>query len=230
MRTTIFKAAIAAAALTAGASFALGQTAPDPHQHDQSAAAGATPGATPGGGDPMMQMMGGMMNMMQMMHGQGGMGGMAMPGMGMADRVEGRIAFLHAELKISAAQENDWAKFADTLRANARGLKDLNSVSMGATGGGVLLNLEGEEKRLQFRLDATRALLAALRPLYASFTEEQKMSAEELLLSHLGIMGPGMSSGAGMMGGAMMGGAMMGQGMPGLPSGSAGAEGQHNSQ
>lgn len=226
MRTTIFKAAIAAAALTAGASFALGQTAPDPHQHDQSAAVGATPG----GGDPMMQMMGGMMNMMQMMHGQGGMGGMAMPGMGMADRIEGRIAFLHAELKISAAQENDWAKFADTLRANARGLKDLNSVSMGATGGGVLLNLEGEEKRLQFRLDATRALLAALRPLYASFTEEQKMSAEELLLSHLGIMGPGMSSGAGMMGGAMMGGAMMGQGVPGLPSGSAGAEEQHNSQ
>jgi hypothetical protein len=221
MRTTIFKAAIAAAALTASASFALGQTAPDPHQHSQS----ATPGASPGGGDPMMQMMGGMMNMMQMMHGQGGMGGMAMPGMGMADRVEGRIAFLHAELKISAAQENDWARFADTIRANARGLKDLSAASMGATSGGVLLKLEGEEKRLRFRLDATRALLAALRPLYASFTEEQKTSAEELLLSHLGLMAPGMMSGAGMMGGAMMG-----QGMTGLPSGSMGAEGQHNSQ
>ena len=169
MRTTIFKAAITAAALTAGAGFALGQPAPDPHQHDQSAAAGASAG----GVDPMMQMMGGMMSMMQMMHGQGGMGGMDMPGMGMADRVEGRIAFLHAELKISAAQENDWARFADTLRTNARGLKDLSAASMGATGGGVLLKLEGEEKRLQFRLDATRALLAALRPLYASFTEEQ---------------------------------------------------------
>jgi hypothetical protein len=221
MRTKILKAAIAAVALTAGAGFALGQTAPDPHQHDQSAAAGATPS----GGDPMMQMMGGMMNMMQMMHGQGGMRGTDMPGMGMADRVEGRIAFLRAELRISAAQENDWAKFADTLRANARGFKDLSTASMGATGGGVLVLLEGEEKRLQFRLDATRTLLDALRPLYASFTEEQKTSAEELLLSHLGLMGPGMMSGAGMMGGAMMG-----QGMPGLPSGSMGAAGQHNSQ
>jgi hypothetical protein len=88
-----------------------------------------------------------------------------------------------------------------------------------------LLKLESEEKRLQLRLDATRAVLAALRPLYASFTEEQKTSAEELLLSHLGLMGPGMISGAGMMGGAMMG-----QGMPGLSSGGVGAEGQPNSQ
>lgn len=219
MRTAMIKAAIAAAALTVGASFALGQTAPDPHQHDQS----TTAGASPGGGDPMMQMMGGMMSMMQMMHGQAGMGGMAMPGMGMSDRVEGRIAFLHAELKISAAQEDAWAKLADTLRANARGLKDLNSASLGATGGGVLVILESEEKRLQFRLDATRALLTALRPLYASFTEEQKKSGEELLLAHLGLMGPGMP------GAGMMGGAMMGRGSPGLPSGNAGVEGQHSS-
>lgn len=221
-KTAMFKAAIVAAALTAGASFALSQTTPDPHQHDQS----ATACASPGGGDPMMQMMGGMMKMMQMMHGQAGMGGMsgmAMPEMGMADRVEGRIAFLHAELQISAAQEKAWAHLADTLRANARGLKDLNTGSMNATGGGVLVALEGEEKRLQFRLDATRALLTALKPLYASFTDEQKKSAEELLFSHIGIMGTGMS------GAGMMGGSMMGQGMPGMPSGSAGSEGQSTS-
>ena len=211
-KTAMFKAAIVAAALTAGASFALSQTTPDPHQHDQS----VTACASLGGGDPMMQMMHGQAGM-------GGMSGMAMPEMGMADRVEGRIAFLHAELQISAAQEKTWANLADTLRANARGLKDLNTGSMNATGGGVLVVLEGEEKRLQFRLDATRALLTALRPLYASFTDEQKKSAEELLFSHIGIMGIGMS------GAGMMGGSMMGQGMPGMPSGSAGSEGQSTS-
>jgi hypothetical protein len=40
--------------------------------------------------------------------------------MGMADHIEGRIAFLKAELKITDTQLTQWNEFADVLRANAR--------------------------------------------------------------------------------------------------------------
>ena len=63
----------------------------------------------------MMGNMGQMMPMMrQMMMGQ--QGGMGMP----FEHVEGRIAFLKAELKITDAQAPQWNAFADTLRSNAK--------------------------------------------------------------------------------------------------------------
>ena len=54
----------------------------------------------------------------------GGMGGMAT-----IDRVEGRIAFLRAELKITDAQADAWNGFADALRTNAKKLAEVR-VSM----------------------------------------------------------------------------------------------------
>ncbi len=208
MRKTIVTVAVAAAMLSAVGSLALGQTAPDPHQHDQSAAAAGAGGAA----DPMMQMMSGMMGMMQMMHGQGGMAmpGMGMPAMGMADRVEGRIAFLHAELKITSAQEKAWSRVADALRVNADRLKKAGAgaMPMQMASGGVLATLEADKGRLQARLAAVEELEAALKPLYEQLSEEQKKAADELLPSLTGTMGAGMMA-------AMGGGAMMGQGMAG---------------
>jgi hypothetical protein len=58
---------------------------------------GSMPGAS--GGAPMMAMM-------QMMMGQNGMGG----------HLEGRIAFIKAELKITDAQEPLWKTVADAMR------------------------------------------------------------------------------------------------------------------
>ena len=70
---------------------------------------GSMPGAS--GGTPMMggQQMGGMpmMGMMQMMG-------------SMADHVEGRIAFLKTELKITDAQQPLWNAVGDAMRANAK--------------------------------------------------------------------------------------------------------------
>jgi hypothetical protein len=79
------------------------------------------PRAAPEGQSGMMAgMMSGMpmMNMMQMMGGDG-------PGMGMIDHVEGRIAFLCAELKITDAQYGngrrpDGDDAHDATRTNAR--------------------------------------------------------------------------------------------------------------
>lgn len=213
VRKTIIRAAVAAAMLSA-VNLALGQTTPDPHQHDQTTPAANAAGAA----DPMMQMMSGMMGMMQIMHGQGGMGqGMGMAGMGPADRVEGRIAFLRAELKITGAQEKVWNRVADALRANAERMKKAGQASMPmqTPSGGVVAALEADKARLKARLDALDELEGTLKPLYGVLSDEQKKTADELLPSLTGMMGPGMMGG---MGSAPMM-QMMGQGMPGVKAG-----------
>lgn len=210
MFKTKLLAAATVAFLVATASAGFAQTQPDPHHTDQTQA-GATDNAVPlASGMPMMDMRG-MMNMMNMMGGQMGMGGAGscMDGMGMANRVEGHIAFLRAELKITEAQAKQWDAFADALRSNAKRMKDsAGAKMMGGGDKGVLSQLETQEKMLATRLDSVKALRAALAPLSESFSEEQRKTAQELLGPHMGMMGAGMM-GAGMMGTGMMQGGMM---------------------
>lgn len=73
---------------------------------------GAGQGSMMGGGH------GSMMDMMHMMMGERG-GGMGMMS-AMAGHVEGRLAFLKTELKITDTQQPLWNKFADALRDNAK--------------------------------------------------------------------------------------------------------------
>ena len=79
------------------------------HPPGMPAAAEADEGM-PAGGMP------GMAGMMRMMMGQSGMGGMGM----MTGHVEGRLAFLKTELKITDAQLPLWNAVADAIRTNAK--------------------------------------------------------------------------------------------------------------
>lgn len=105
--------------------------------------------------------------------------------------VEGRLAFLKVELKIAPAQEPQWTKFADAVRAMARNADEL---AQAKTKGGAMrtqsaLEIIGRnEKALSARLEAVRAVGSAFEPLYASFSDEQKKAADELLVSPMGIM------------------------------------------
>jgi len=173
----------------------------DAHHPAESAApapapAQTTPQATqpsraPGmmGGMPMMMEMMSrnmpMMNMMRMMTG--------MPGAGMAtiDRVEGRIAFLRTELKITDAQTNAFNPFADALRANARRLGELRpSMMMGQQAQVTTLadRLDLQERWLTARLEGTRALKSAFVILSGVLSDEQKQIGNELLAPHMGMM------------------------------------------
>ena len=122
---------------------------------------------------------------------QGGMssgGGMPMMGgpshmgmMGMADHIEGRIAFLREELKITEAQMPQWNTFADALRANARQMKEMSATMMGGgmMGQGhasvsALDRLDHMEKMMSAMVEAVKGTKAALAPLYAVLTDEQK--------------------------------------------------------
>src|SRR6516225_250663 len=64
--------------------------------------------------------------------------GMMGPGNGMStiDHIEGRIAFLRAELKITDAQMSAWNAFADALRANAKKLGEVRAAMMSRSGSG----------------------------------------------------------------------------------------------
>lgn len=137
-----------------------------------------------GGGMMGGSMMGGdMSRMMAMMHG-GMMSDMPLK------HVEGRLAFLKTELKITPAQEPPWTKFADIVRGMARNAPAAKPAMMhGAMNASTAPDrLAHHEKTLASRLETVRALKTAVDPLYASLSDEQKKIADELLTGHMGVM------------------------------------------
>jgi hypothetical protein len=175
MKTMIIST-LAAAALATSA----WAQAPDPHNHE---------GTPPGAAQPVPQSgMAGMADMMRMMQSMRMMGP-GMMGMGMIERVEGRIAFLRAELKITDAQTNAWNAFADALRTNAQKLAAIRPAMMPAPGAQQTLaeRLDAQERWLTARLEGSRAIKPAFTPLFGTFSDEQKKTATELLGPHLGL-------------------------------------------
>ena len=129
-----------------------------------------------------------------------GAGGMPMMGMmrmmmgSMADHVEGRIAFLKTELKITDAQQPLWNAVGDAMRANAKEMAAMMPMmqSMMQPSGTLPEKLAGREKAMTAHLEALRKLKAAIDPLYAALSDEQKKTADQLMVGPMGIMGMGM--------------------------------------
>jgi len=200
-------AALMLAATTAVTS-AQAPTADDPHHPPQSATPAPAPAQPPTGqsgmgmmGDiPMMNMMGRMRDMMggdmPMMNMMATMRMMEMMGPGMVamDRIEGRIAFLRAELNITEAQASAWSAFADAMRANAKKLAEARASMMPQPGAGqqqaptIAERLDQQERWLLARLEGTRALKSAVTNLYGTLSEDQKKTANELLAPQM-VMG-----------------------------------------
>jgi hypothetical protein len=170
-----------AAGLAAGPAFA------------QQPAGDTQPARPPAGGSGMMAGRGmmqgaqaGMMDrehwaMMSMMH--GGMMHGGMMGGQPFQHVEGRLAFLKTELKITSAQEGVWGKFADAVRQVAQTMKASYAQAGQASGPtGAAAALDGYERRLTQRLEAVRTIKAAFTPLYAALSDDQKKVADELLI------------------------------------------------
>jgi len=212
--------------------------AQDPAHDQHHPPATASPGSAPAqqtpptgqqgtmGSMPMMNMMSMMrdMSMMSMM-GSMRMMGSGSAGMGTIDRVEGRIAFLRAELKITDAQAQAWNAFADALRSNAKKLGEVRASLQPAGGQQQAPSLAGrldvQERWLSARLEGTRAIKAAFTPLYGALSNDQKKTADELLGPHMGMAAMMMSGqpgqGSGQMGPGQMGPGQMrpGQMQPG---------------
>jgi hypothetical protein len=143
-------------------------------EHEQHHPPGMSPPATaaPIGDVPAGSMpgMGGMsmMGMMRMMMGQDGMGGVPMMA-AMAGHVDGRLAFLKTELKVTDAQLPFWNAVADAIRANAKSVGEMSGGLMGSSQTATLPdNLAMREKMMTAHLDALHRFKAAIEPLYAA--------------------------------------------------------------
>jgi hypothetical protein len=96
--------------------------------------------------------------------------------------VEGRIAFLRAELKITDAEQARWEHVAAAMRASARQM-DQMAQQMRATRDQPRNAVQDLERRAQLaetRASADKTFLAAFKPLYDSLSADQKQSADEL--------------------------------------------------
>ncbi|WP_193760672.1 Spy/CpxP family protein refolding chaperone [Bradyrhizobium yuanmingense] len=134
----------------------------------------------------MMQMMPMMMQMMEkMMRGQmsssGGSGAMSGPA-DVTERLEGRIAFLKAELQISDKQSADWNGVADALRSSRQHLLEARKMLVMDDKLGSADRLEHYERHLSERLEAIKSARLAYTRLYASLNESQKQTADTILL------------------------------------------------
>jgi len=179
MQRTVCTSLIIALALMAAPALAQQQ------EHEQHHPAG-TPAAETTPSPEMPGAMGGAGSMpMRMMAGQDGMSGMPM----MAGHLEGRLAFLKTELKITDAQLPLWNAVADTMRASAKSMGGMSGAMMGSARTGTLPEkLALREKMMTAHLESLRKFKMAVDPLYAAFSDEQKKSADELLIGPMGMM------------------------------------------
>jgi periplasmic protein CpxP/Spy len=94
-------------------------------------------------------------------------------------RVEERIAQLHASLKITQQQEDQWSKFADVMRDNAHTMGDLyrQRVAQRDTVS-ALDDMKQYAQITQADAEGTKRLVDAFEPLYTSLSPDQKKLAD----------------------------------------------------
>jgi recombinational DNA repair ATPase RecF len=107
----------------------------------------------------------------------------------MAEHVEGRVAFLKAELKITDAQLPQWNGFAQVVRDNATAMQGMQGGMMAMNQAATLPDkLAAREKMMSARIEAVRNLKAAAEPLYAALSADQRKTADEIMVSPMGMM------------------------------------------
>jgi hypothetical protein len=119
----------------------------------------------------------GMMQMMNMMAAQ------------LGQHVEGRLAFIKAELKITDAQAAQWNAFADAARSNANSMSEMRKSMM--SGQSALSTLPDrlaiEDKAVTAHLAALKKTEEAVAKLYAVLTDDQKKIADTIIVGPMGM-------------------------------------------
>lgn len=114
---------------------------------------------------------------------------------GPARFIEGRIAFLRTELKLTTAQQPLFDTLANEMRASATAMQarfEAHRQQASAQQPVQLSAVERLEQRqamMQEMVSAQARYLAALKPLYQSLSDEQKKTADTLLARGMGGMG-----------------------------------------
>jgi hypothetical protein len=100
--------------------------------------------------------------------------------------IEGRIAFLKAELKITDGQAPLFEKVAQVMRDNAKEMAPLRAQRHANRDKpkNAIERLEARARFGELRTQQTQRLLAAFKPLYDGLSDDQKKTADELLGGH----------------------------------------------
>lgn len=139
---------------------------------------------------PMMsrEMMGhGMMTEPDMMAGCPPMGwAMGMMGHGMKandkSMMEGRLAYLKAELNITEGQNTVWESYVDTIKARSKILQEMHKrMKHEMQLGTAVERIDERIKNLEERLQALKALKPVTEALYKELSDNQKKKADFLL-------------------------------------------------
>ena len=109
-----------------------------------------------------------------------------------ASRIEGRLAFLKTELKITDAQTSQWDALAAVMRQQDQSRRDqmrqmrdqreqrrdkpLNAVE----------RFELRERMSTAQLDRSKQFLVAFKPFYEQLSDDQKKTADELFARRMG--------------------------------------------
>lgn len=103
------------------------------------------------------------------------------PGKNAEERVENRIKELHAQLRITSAEEPQWNQFAEVMRDNARSMDQTfseraqNFESMNA-----VQNMQSYEKLAQTHAQDLEKLVPAFQKLYDAMPDQQKQLADQV--------------------------------------------------
>ncbi len=165
---TMRKWVIATTLLAAAATGSLAQG----QQQGQQMPMGQGMGMT--GGCPMM---GGNMGMGMMGPGMG-------PGMmmGMGPMMEGRLAYLKADLGITDAQAAAWDGYVSTVKARGDAMQGMHATMMQAMQSGTAMaRMDAHTAAMQSMMDSMKALKPATEALYKVLSDDQKKKADMLL-------------------------------------------------
>jgi protein CpxP len=96
-------------------------------------------------------------------------------------RIEARIKDMHAKLKITAAEEDQWAKVADVMRDNAQKMDELNNARLvNANAMNAVQDLTSYGEVVDAHAGEIKKFAAVFSPLYDSMSVAQKAEADEL--------------------------------------------------
>ena len=103
--------------------------------------------------------------------------------------MEGRLAYIKADLEITDAQMAAWDAYAAAVRAQHAPMESMHADMMKAKeSGSALQRLDARIKAMESKLDGLKALKPVTEGLYAVLSDEQKKKADQLLGGGCGIM------------------------------------------
>jgi hypothetical protein len=117
------------------------------------------------------------------MHGMMGQGMMG-PGMmmGYGPMMEGRLAYLKAELGITEAQTEAWNGYVSAVKARTSTMQSMHTTMMQAMqSGSAVERMQAHTQAMESMVESMKALTPATEALYKVLSDEQKKKADLLL-------------------------------------------------